>query len=238
MTKNFKKMIEFYFTLRQFFNSSSKSFDYCSLMTTSRCSARETKSRSSYRLTPKSKFNIIAIALFYTTLLLSEMCVHVEASMIDEAAIKEVRFKKADVDTPILKNDSPNLSSTSDTAGNSKPSVSNKDDIKASNHTENETKNNTSHNEENSEATSIFTQMKDNKDMLMRTMYVTLGVTGIVVVYFIIRAVRLRRKRTKSRKYGIITQQGDHGDMEMEPLGAGDDEEEDYTVFEVNGHKK
>ncbi|CAL1535590.1 unnamed protein product [Lymnaea stagnalis] len=85
---------------------------------------------------------------------------------------------------------------------------------------------------------SILSQMKENKEMLLRTLYVTLGVTGIVVVYFIIRAVRLRRKRTKSRKYGIITQQGDRGDMEMEPLGDGDDDEEDYTVFEVNGRKK
>lgn len=49
---------------------------------------------------------------------------------------------------------------------------------------------------------------------------------------------RLRRKRTKSRKYGIIAQHGDQRDMEMEPLGDGNDDDEDYTVFEVNGKKK
>ncbi|KAK7011325.1 membrane protein FAM174 [Biomphalaria glabrata] len=84
---------------------------------------------------------------------------------------------------------------------------------------------------------SIFDVMKD-KNMLLRTLYVTLGVTGIVIVYFIVRAIRLRKKRTKSRKYGIITQQGERGDMEMEPLGDGNDDDEDYTVFEVNGRKK
>ncbi|KAK0048577.1 membrane protein FAM174A [Biomphalaria pfeifferi] len=84
---------------------------------------------------------------------------------------------------------------------------------------------------------SIFDGMKD-KNMLLRTLYVTLGVTGIVIVYFIVRAIRLRKKRTKSRKYGIITQQGERGDMEMEPLGDGNDDDEDYTVFEVNGRKK
>lgn len=190
-------MIEFYFNLRQILISSSKSFEhnfnFCSLMTTcrSRSGVSETRSRSS-RLTPKSKFNIITIALIYTALLLSEMCMHVEASIV-EAPQTEVRFKKSDAKDPsvtIAKNDSPNLSSTGDAADKSKPSVSNKDDIKANNHTENETKNNTSPNEKADEASSIFSQMKDNKDMLMRTMYVTLGVTGIVVIYFIVRAVR------------------------------------------------
>ncbi|KAH9520389.1 hypothetical protein Btru_060643 [Bulinus truncatus] len=84
---------------------------------------------------------------------------------------------------------------------------------------------------------SIMAKIEDNKDMLLRTLYVTLGVTGIVIIYFIVRAVRLRKKRTKSRKYGIITQQGDRGDVEMEPLGDGNEDDEDYTVFEVNAVK-
>ena len=47
---------------------------------------------------------------------------------------------------------------------------------------------------------------------------------------------RLRRRRSKSRKYGIITQH-DHGDVEMEPLGDGNDDDDDYTVFEMNGKR-
>ncbi|GFO11782.1 membrane protein fam174-like [Plakobranchus ocellatus] len=63
-------------------------------------------------------------------------------------------------------------------------------------------------------------RLSQNKAMLLRTLYVSLGVTGIVVCYFVVRAVRLRRRRSKSRKYGIITQH-DQGDVEMEPLGDG-----------------
>ncbi|XP_005093484.1 membrane protein FAM174A [Aplysia californica] len=83
-----------------------------------------------------------------------------------------------------------------------------------------------------------FKAITDNSGMLFRAMYVLLGVTGIVVVYFVVRALRLRRKRSKSRKYGIITQHDDGGGMEMEPLGDGDEDDDDYTVFEMNGRKK
>lgn len=36
----------------------------------------------------------------------------------------------------------------------------------------------------------FWDKMANNRDMLFRTMYVLLGVTGIVIVYFIVRAVR------------------------------------------------
>lgn len=83
---------------------------------------------------------------------------------------------------------------------------------------------------------SILNKMAENKGMLWRTLCVSLGVTGIVIIYFVVRAVRLRRRRSKSRKYGIITQH-DQGDVEMEPLGDGNDEDDDYTVFEMNGKR-
>ena len=38
--------------------------------------------------------------------------------------------------------------------------------------------------------TKFFDKMANNRDMLFRTMYGLLGVTGIVIVYFIVRAVR------------------------------------------------
>jgi hypothetical protein len=37
---------------------------------------------------------------------------------------------------------------------------------------------------------SMWNKVEDNKDMLMRTMYVLLGVTGIVVIYFMVKAIR------------------------------------------------
>jgi hypothetical protein len=94
--------------------------------------------------------------------------------------------------------------------------------------------------ESNDYVKSVFKKMTENRGMLMRTLYVSLGVTGIAVVYFVVRSVWLRRKHTKSRKYGVATQRGNHRDMEMEPLGDGDneDDDDDYTVFEANGRKK
>lgn len=48
---------------------------------------------------------------------------------------------------------------------------------------------------------------------------------------------RLRRKRNKSKKYGLITGRG--ADYEMAPLDADDDDDdEDTTVFEMNRRKK
>lgn len=41
----------------------------------------------------------------------------------------------------------------------------------------------------NNYVSSILSQMSENRDMLMRTVYVTLGVTGLVVVYFVIKSV-------------------------------------------------
>lgn len=68
----------------------------------------------------------------------------------------------------------------------------------------------------------------------MRAFIVVVGVTALVVTYFVIRAVRLRRKRSKSRKYGIIAKRGD---VEMTPLDQDDDDEE-MTVFEAVNHTR
>ncbi|CAG5132391.1 unnamed protein product [Candidula unifasciata] len=85
----------------------------------------------------------------------------------------------------------------------------------------------------------IINQMSQNRGMLMRTLYVTLSITGLVVAYFVIKSVWLRRKRTKSSMYGVLPVRGDRRDMEMKPLGDGDDDDDDdYTVFEVNGRKR
>lgn len=43
---------------------------------------------------------------------------------------------------------------------------------------------------------------------------------------------RLRRKRSKTKKYGIIAKSGD---LEMTPLDQ-DDDDDDTTVFEAQNH--
>lgn len=72
----------------------------------------------------------------------------------------------------------------------------------------------------------------DNAGMLTRTFYVLLAVTSIIVVYFIIRAVRIRNRKSRTKRYGVISTNDDR--MEMTPLDE-DDDDEDLTVFEANG---
>ncbi|GIY96680.1 uncharacterized protein CEXT_119271 [Caerostris extrusa] len=67
---------------------------------------------------------------------------------------------------------------------------------------------------------------------LQRTGFVALGFMSIIVIFFVVRGVRLRHKKSKSRKYGIITST----DMEMEPLDKDDDDEEETTLFDAQ-HK-
>ena len=58
------------------------------------------------------------------------------------------------------------------------------------------------------------------------------------IISFILSSLffRLRRRRSKSKKYGIITTPA--SDLEMAPLDQGDDDDEDLTVFEMNGKPK
>ncbi|GBM45088.1 hypothetical protein AVEN_152340-1 [Araneus ventricosus] len=71
-----------------------------------------------------------------------------------------------------------------------------------------------------------------NSGALQRTGFVALGFMLIIVIFFVVRAIRLRHKKSKSRKYGIITST----DMEMEPLDKDDDDEEETTLFDAQ-HK-
>ncbi|WAR00246.1 F174B-like protein [Mya arenaria] len=77
---------------------------------------------------------------------------------------------------------------------------------------------------------SFYNKVKQNKGMLMRTLFVLMAVTSIVVIYFGVKYWRTRRRRNKSRKYGLITSSG--ADLEMEPLDREDDEDEDMTMFD------
>jgi hypothetical protein len=47
---------------------------------------------------------------------------------------------------------------------------------------------------------------------------------------------RLRRRKSKTRKYGVLSTAG-QDNMEMTPLDQ-EEEDEDMTVFELNGHAR
>ncbi|XP_046399016.1 membrane protein FAM174A-like [Ischnura elegans] len=71
-----------------------------------------------------------------------------------------------------------------------------------------------------------------NFGALLRGFYVFLGLSVIVIMYFTVRAIRLGRKKTKVKKYGILASRED---VEMTPLGV-DDDEEDNTIFDISSH--
>lgn len=123
----------------------------------------------------------------------------------------ESENKSRDVSTPENKVVSPNLNNNSVTVHN-KPSVI----------------------EDQLNATASLPPWMLKEGALQRTGFVALGFMSIVLIFFAVRAVRLRQKKSKSRKYGIITSTA--SDMEMEPLDKDDDEEEDTTLFDAQ-HK-
>ncbi|XP_006639998.1 protein FAM174C [Lepisosteus oculatus] len=72
-----------------------------------------------------------------------------------------------------------------------------------------------------------------NRSMIQRALYVLMGITVIGVVYFIVRAVRLRKTTTQRKKYGLLSNHDDT--MEMAPLESDDD---DTTVYEARSLRR
>lgn len=68
-----------------------------------------------------------------------------------------------------------------------------------------------------------------NRGMIVRMTYVLVGFSILILLYFIVKAVRLRRVNSRTRKYGVLTENLDS------PLGLGDESDEEVEVFEVNG---
>lgn len=74
--------------------------------------------------------------------------------------------------------------------------------------------------------------LREHNGALLRSFYVFLGMSGLVVIYISFRTCRLRSGApppTIVRKYGVV---GRRSDMEMLPLPL-NEEEDDDTLFEV-----
>ncbi|KXJ20266.1 membrane protein FAM174 [Exaiptasia diaphana] len=80
----------------------------------------------------------------------------------------------------------------------------------------------------------IVPSHKDNKGLLKRMLYVAIGFSVIVALYFIVKTIRTKARKSKSKKYGMIYSSGD---VEMQPLEDNDDEEDDMTVFDRKTRK-
>ncbi|XP_055968557.1 membrane protein FAM174A [Sorex fumeus] len=70
-----------------------------------------------------------------------------------------------------------------------------------------------------------------DKPMTQRALTVLVVVSGAVLVYFVVRTVRMRRRNRKTRRYGVLDTNIEN--MELTPLEQ-DDEEEDNTLFDAN----
>ncbi|XP_015988404.2 membrane protein FAM174A isoform X2 [Rousettus aegyptiacus] len=70
-----------------------------------------------------------------------------------------------------------------------------------------------------------------DKPMTQRALTVLMVVSGAVLVYFVVRTVRMRRRNRKTRRYGVLDTNIEN--MELTPLEQ-DDEDDDNTLFEAN----
>ncbi|XP_074607302.1 uncharacterized protein LOC141860172 [Acropora palmata] len=71
-------------------------------------------------------------------------------------------------------------------------------------------------------------KFSDNSGLLQRSLYVAVGVSVIVAIYFIVRSIKSKGRR-KAKKYGVIRSAGE---PELQPLEEGDEEDEDMTLFD------
>lgn len=70
-----------------------------------------------------------------------------------------------------------------------------------------------------------------DKPMTQRALTVLMVVSGAVLVYFVVRTVRMRRRNRKTRRYGVLDTNIEN--MELTPLEQ-DDDDEDNTLFDAN----
>ncbi|XP_065647715.1 membrane protein FAM174-like isoform X2 [Hydra vulgaris] len=88
----------------------------------------------------------------------------------------------------------------------------------------------------------ISTTPSSNKTSLphiaMRTIYVVSAVSALVIVYLIIRAACSRRKKSRTKRYGVLKNNRSDG-MELHPLSeADDDDDDDMTLFDLRQQRK
>ncbi|EHB07373.1 Membrane protein FAM174A, partial [Heterocephalus glaber] len=70
-----------------------------------------------------------------------------------------------------------------------------------------------------------------DKPMTQRALSVLMVVSAAVLVYFVVRTVRMRRKNRKTRRYGVLDTNIEN--MELTPLEQ-DDEDDDNTLFDAS----
>ncbi|KAL9989076.1 hypothetical protein ACROYT_G003584 [Oculina patagonica] len=78
-------------------------------------------------------------------------------------------------------------------------------------------------------------QNPNQNGMLERSLYVAIGISALVAIYFIVRWMKTKGRR-KAKKYGVIH---GTGELELQPLDKHmDEDEEDMTLFDVKDAKR
>ncbi|XP_059690217.1 membrane protein FAM174A [Gavia stellata] len=72
---------------------------------------------------------------------------------------------------------------------------------------------------------------EQGQPMTQRALSVLVLASAALIVYFVIRTVRLRRRNRKTRRYGVLDANIEN--MELTPLEQ-DDDEDDTTLFDAN----
>ncbi|XP_065512749.1 membrane protein FAM174A isoform X4 [Caloenas nicobarica] len=72
---------------------------------------------------------------------------------------------------------------------------------------------------------------EQGQPMTQRALSVLVLASAALIVYFVIRTVRLRRRNRKTRRYGVLDTNIEN--MELTPLEQ-DDEDDDTTLFVAN----
>uniref|UniRef100_UPI0037E8D6BD protein FAM174C n=1 Tax=Semicossyphus pulcher TaxID=241346 RepID=UPI0037E8D6BD len=76
-----------------------------------------------------------------------------------------------------------------------------------------------------------FNSLNVDSSMIQRALYVLIGITMIGVLYFLIRAVRLKRPAQR-KKYGLLSNYDDSVEMD------GMESEEDDTLYEARSLRR
>ncbi|XP_054253576.1 membrane protein FAM174A [Indicator indicator] len=73
---------------------------------------------------------------------------------------------------------------------------------------------------------------EQGQPMTQRALSVLVLASASLIVYFVIRTVRLRRQNRKTRRYGVLDTNIEN--MELTPLEQDDDDDDDTTLFDAN----
>ncbi|NXI83748.1 F174 protein, partial [Rhipidura dahli] len=76
---------------------------------------------------------------------------------------------------------------------------------------------------------------EQGQPMTQRALSVLVLASAALIVYFVIRTVRIRRRNRKTRRYGVLDTNIEN--MELTPLEQ-DDDDDDTTVFDANHHQR